>query len=63
MKKQKAADKQPHISPDSSKESRVNVPNDKEQQIGWQNRQGNLHKEAIQRGKNADRLKGGENRD
>lgn len=63
MNKHEAAKSQPGIEPNTNKESRLNTPNDKERQVDWQKRQGNLHKESIQRGNEATRLKGGENRD
>jgi hypothetical protein len=63
MNKHEAAKAQPGIEPNTNQENRLNTPNDKELQVDWQKRQGNLHKESIQRGKEATRLKGGENRD
>lgn len=62
MNKHEAAKAQPNIEPNTNKESRLNTPNDKERQFDWHKRQGNLHKESIQRGQEATRLKGGENR-
>jgi hypothetical protein len=63
MNKHEAAKAQAGIEPNTNQENRLNTPNDKELQVDWQKRQGNLHKESIQRGKEATRLKGGENRD
>ena len=54
---------QPNLEPKTDEASRLNVPNDADNQVEWQRRQGNLHKESIQRGQNAKRLKGGEVRD
>lgn len=65
MKKQinPPAPEQPHLQPETNEASRLGTPNDVDKQVEWQRRQGNLHKESIQRGGNAKRLKGGENRD
>jgi hypothetical protein len=63
MNKHEAAKAQPGIEPNTNKQNRLNTPNDQELQVDWQKRQGNLHKESIQRGKEATRLKGGDNRD
>jgi hypothetical protein len=64
MKKQinPTAPDQPHLEPKTNENSRLNTPNDVDQTVDWQRRQGNLHKESIQRGGDAKRLKGGENR-
>ena len=63
MNKHQAAQSQPEIEPNHNEEERLNTPNDKERQVDWQNRQGDLHKESMQRGDDAKRLKGGKNRD
>jgi hypothetical protein len=36
MNKHEAAKAQPGIDPNTSKESRLNTPNDKERQVDWQ---------------------------
>lgn len=65
MKKQfnPPAPAQPNLDPKTNEANRLNTPNDVDQTVEWQRRQGNLHKESIQRGQEATRLKGGENRD
>jgi hypothetical protein len=65
MKKQvnPPAPDQPNLEPKTNEASRLNTPNDVDDQVEWQRRQGNLHKESIQRGNDAKRLKGGQNRD
>ncbi len=59
MKKQSAASDQPHISPDKSKESRINVPTDVEEKVDWQKKMGDGDKSRNLRGNDAKRLKGG----
>jgi hypothetical protein len=64
MKKQinPPAPDQPQLKPKTDEDSRLNTPNDIDQTIEWQRRQGNVHKESTLRANDAKRLKGGENR-
>lgn len=61
MKKQfnPPAPEQPHLKPNTNEKNRLDTPDDAERQIDWQKRQGNVHKERIQRADDAKRLKGG----
>ena len=65
MKKQinPTAPDQPRLVPKTNEDSRLNTPNDVDANVEWQRRQGNLHKEAIQRSGNAKRLKRGKTQD
>jgi hypothetical protein len=60
MKKHEAAAAQPGIEPNTSKESRLNTPNDKELQVDWQKKKGDGDKSRKLRGNDAKRLKHGE---
>jgi hypothetical protein len=65
MKKQinPTAPAQPRLEPKTNEDSRLNTPDDVDETVEWQRRQGNLHKESIQRAGDAKRLKGGKSRD